>query len=132
MMLSADTIAWSSIALATIHTSFTDISVIHGKYALDFKKKLNIVLHQCVITSILFGVLFQSPSNIHTHMVLLAGAAACWYYFDGCFMAKWQRDNVIYNPGDFLTIQKPKHRRLMEFLGTILPLLLIDIYKLRR
>jgi hypothetical protein len=129
-MLSADTIAWSSILLSTVHSGFTDISVIHGKYALDAKQKLNIVLHQFVISSVLFGLLFQLRSNIHTHMMILVACASCWYWFDGCFMAKWQRDNVLYTPDDFPIIQKPKHQRLLEFLGTIIPLFLFDLYKL--
>jgi hypothetical protein len=46
-------------------------------------------------------------------------------------MAIWQRDNITYTPEDFVTIQKPKSQRLFEFLGMVIPLLLIDLYKLR-
>ena len=129
-MLSADTIAWSSIALATIHASFTDITMIHGKYTLRPKEKLKIVLHQFVIMSVLFGALFQETTNVQTHMLILLGAATCWYWFDGCFMAKWQRDTIAYTPADFTIIHKPKHTRTVEFLGTVVPLFLFDCVKL--
>jgi hypothetical protein len=129
-MLSADTIAWSSIALATIHSSFTDMSVIHGKYPLRAKEKLNIIIHQFVITSVIFGALFQNVSNIYTHMMILLSCASCWAFFGGCFMAQWQRENITYTPVDFTIIQKPKDRRLVEFLGTIVPLFVFDLLKL--
>jgi hypothetical protein len=94
------------------------------------KKKLNIVLHQVFITLIILGLLFQERSNIHTHIMTLIVCASCWYWFDGCFMAKWQRDNVLYTPEDFPIIQKPKRQRFLEFVGMIVPLFLFDLYKL--
>jgi hypothetical protein len=47
--MDADTVLWAAIALMTAHNSLTDINVIHGRYMLDAKQKLNIVLHQFVI-----------------------------------------------------------------------------------
>ena len=74
MMLSADTIAWSSIALATIHTSFTDISVIHGKYALDFKKKVEhrVAPMRHYIDSV-WRALPESIEHSYTHGVISRG-----------------------------------------------------------
>ena len=129
-MLSADTIAWISIGLTALHLIFVDITVIHGKYRLDTKEKLNIVIHQFFISAILFGVLFQNVSNIYTHMMILVSCASCWAFFGGCFMAQWQREHITYTPVDFTVIQKPKDRRVLEFIGTIFPLFAFDLLKL--
>ena len=129
--MNADTAVWAAIAIMTMHNSLTDVSVIHGKYTLDAKQKLNIVWHQTVIVMALLGLLFESKTNIQTHLFLISMCALCWLWFDGCFMAIWQRDNITYTPEDFTIIQKTKGQRLFEFLGMVVPLFFIDLYKLR-
>jgi hypothetical protein len=129
--MNADTILWGTIALMTAHNSLLDIDVIHGAYSLGNMEKLNIIMHQFVGISALVGVFFQNYESIQAHMFIVGMIAVCWYYFDGCFMAQWQRNNITYTPDDFVRIQKPKERRFVEFLSLVVPLLVIDLYKLR-
>lgn len=129
--MDADTVLWASIALMTFHTSFTEISVIHGKYTLGSKHLLNILVHQFVIIGAIIGLLFQKVSNIQAHLLLISLCIACWLWFGECFMGAWQRENIQYSREDFDVIQKPKDRRFVEFLSMVVPLLLIDLYKLR-
>jgi intracellular septation protein A len=130
-MLDADTILWASIVLMTGHLSILDVTVIHGRYTLDAKQKLNIVLHQFFGIAGGLGVLFQKKLFIQMHLFLVSMIIACWLWFDGCFMAKWQRDSITYkSEEDFIVIQKSKAQRQREFFTMIIPLFLIDLYKL--
>jgi hypothetical protein len=126
-----DTTVWAIILFMTVYVSLVDIRVIHGKYQLGPKHMLNILLHQFVILTAMLGAFFVTRPNIHAHLFLVVMSILCMLYFKGCFMAQWQRDNVVYTPEDFLLIQKPKERRMFEFLSIIVPVLLIDLYKLR-
>jgi hypothetical protein len=129
--MNADNVLWASIALMTAHTSFTDVSVVHGRYTLGPKHILNILVHQFIIIGVILGLLFQGASNIKAHLFLISMCIMCWLWFGECFMGAWQRENIAYNHEDFTIIQKPKERRLAEFLSLVIPLLAIDIYKLR-
>ena len=129
--MNADTILWGSIALMTLQTSVTEASVVHGRYTLGPKHLLNILVHQFVIIGAVLGVLFQGASNITAHLFLISMCIMCWLWFGECFMGAWQRENIAYKREDFTIIQKPKERRLAEFLSLVIPLMAIDIYKLR-
>jgi len=129
--MDADSVLWGAIALMTAHNSLLDVDVIHGKYMLGYKEKLNILAHQFVGLSALIGAFFQGTESIQAHMFIVGMIAVCWVYFGGCFMAMWQRDNITYTPDDFVRIQKTKSRRLFEFFSLVIPLLFIDLYKLR-
>ena len=129
--MNADNVLWASIALATVHVSTTDLDVIHGKYTLGPKHIINIILHQFIIIASILGILFQQTQNIYMHLFIVSMCILCWLSFGGCFMAQWQRNNIIYSPEDFMIIQKPKEKRLGQFLSIIIPYLLIDLYKLR-
>jgi hypothetical protein len=126
-----DMIAWAIIALMTAHNSLLDIDVIHGKYTLRLKEKFNILIHQFIGLTALIGVFFQETESIQVHMFIVGMIALCWMYFGGCFLAQWQRDSIKYTPDDFYRIQKTKFRRIFEFLSMVVPLLLIDLYKLK-
>jgi hypothetical protein len=127
--MNADTILWAAIALMTFGVSRTDIDVIHGRYMLTLKQKLNIYVHQFIILVVTIGILFQKRSNIQTHMFLTSVCVACWLWFDGCFMAEWQREQIPYTEDDLAVIQKPEDVRFREFIWTI-PILIFDLYKL--
>ena len=129
--MNADNVLWASIALMTAHTSFTDVSVVHARYTLGPKHILNIFVHQFIILGAILGVLFQGTSNIKAHLFLVSMCIMCWLCFGECFMGAWKRENIGYSHEDFTIIQKPKERRLAEFLSLVIPLLAIDIYKLR-
>jgi hypothetical protein len=129
--MNADSILWAAIALSTIHASTTDMHVIHGQYTLGPEHILNIVVHQWIIIGSILGILFQRVSNIHAHLFIVSMCIVCWAGFNGCFMAQWQRDNIIYSLTDFTIIQKPKEKRLGQFLAVVVPCLFIDLYKLR-
>lgn len=128
--MDADTIVWAAIVISTLHVSTTDLTVIHGRHTLGPKEQMNIVVHQFFIVAALLGVLFQKRMNIKAHFFLILTCIVCWLWFKGCFMAQWQRNNIRYTPDEFAVIQKPKNKRLSEFLGMVVPLLLIDGYKL--
>lgn len=130
--MEADSVLWAAIAISTLHVSLTDISVIHGRHALGPKEKLNILLHQFIIVSALLGVFFQKKINIQAHIFVIMMCIVCWIWFNGCFMAQWQRNNIVYTPEEFTRIQKPKDKRLVQFLSMVAPLLIIDLYKLSR
>lgn len=127
--MDADTVLWLAIALTTFGVSRTDINVIHGRYTLTKKQKWNIYIHQFAILTVTLGILFQKRINIFGHMFLTGASIACWLWFDGCFMAEWQREQIQYTPDDLRIIQKPEDARFREFLWTV-PILLLDVYKL--
>lgn len=130
--MDADIIVWAAIIISTLHVSNTDITVIHGRHKLNLKQQMNIVVHQFFIVAALLGVLFQQRRNIQAHLFLIMACILCWVWFKGCFMAQWQRNNIKYTSDEFAVIQKPKGQRLGEFLSMVVPLLLIDLYKLVR
>ena len=129
--MKTDTIVWLIICLMTVYMSLIDIRIIHGKYQLNEKHKINILLHQFFILIAMIGVFFTTRPNIQAHLFLVGVFIVCMLYFKGCFMAQWQRNNITYTQEDFTIIQKPKSRRNLEFLIIIIPVLLIDLYKLR-
>lgn len=129
--MNADTILWASIALMTVHVSITDAFVVHGRYTLSSKHLLNILIHQFVIIGAILGLLFQGTSHIKAHLCLISMCIMCWLWFGECFMGAWQRLNIGYSREDFNIIQKPPQRRLAEFLSLVVPLVIIDLYKLR-
>lgn len=129
--MNADTILWGAIALMTLQTSVTDVAVVHGRYTLGPKHILNILIHQFVIIGAILGVLFQDVPNIKAHLFLVSMCIMCWLWFDECFMGAWQRQNILYSREDFNIIQKPPQRRFAEFLSLVVPLIIIDLYKLR-
>ena len=129
--MQTDAIVWAIIALMTANNSLTDIEVIHGRYELGPKHKLNILVHQFVILTAMLGLFFTRRTNIQAHLFLVCVSIACMLFFKGCFLAQWQRNNITYTQEDFHRIQKSKSRRNLEFLTIIVPVLLIDLYKLR-
>jgi hypothetical protein len=129
--MNADTILWASIALMTVHVSITDAFVVHGRYTLSSKHLLNILIHQFVIIGAILGLLFQGTSHIKAHLCLISMIILTWLWFGECFMGAWQRLNIGYSREDFAVIQKPPGRRFAECLGMVIPMLLIDLYKLR-
>lgn len=129
--MNADTILWASIALMTVHVSITDAFVVHGRYTLSSKHLLNILIHQFVIIGAILGLLFQGTSHIKAHLCLISMIILTWLWFGECFMGAWQRQNIMYSREDFKIIQKPPQRRLAEFLSLVVPLVIIDLYKLR-
>jgi len=129
--MNADNVLWASIALMAAHTSFTDVSVVHGRYTLGPKHILNIFVHQFIIIGAILGLLFQGVPSIKAHLFLISMCIMCWIWFGECFMGAWQRQNIAYSREDFSIIQKPPQRRFAEFLSLVVPLVLIDLYKLR-
>ena len=79
----------------------------------------------------MLGLFFLDRQNIQAHLFLICVSIACMLFFRGCFLAQWQRTNITYTQDDFIRIQKTKSRRNIEFLTIIVPVLLIDLYKLR-
>lgn len=126
-----DTVIWLIIIMITICNSLLDIEVIHGRYDIGPKHKLNIVIHQFYILTGLIGIFFMQRANVIAHLFLVSMFITCWLFFRGCVLAQWQRANITYSQDDFLRIQKSKRRRLIEFVGMVVPMVLIDIYKLR-
>ena len=129
--MQTDATVWAIIALMTVCNSLVDIDVIHGRYELGPKHKLNILIHQFVILTAMLGLFFLDRQNIQAHLFLICVSIACMLFFKGCFLAQWQRANITYTQDDFIRIQKTKSRRNIEFLTIIVPVLLIDLYKLR-
>ena len=129
--MQTDATVWAIIALMTVCNSLVDIDVIHGRYELGPKHKLNILIHQFVILTAMLGLFFLDRQNIQAHLFLICVSIACMLFFKGCFLAQWQRANITYTQDDFIRIQKTKSRRNLEFLTIIVPVLLIDLYKLR-
>lgn len=116
----------------TLYNSLIDIQVIHAKYMLGTKHLLNVFIHQFIIMTAMIGAFFTSRTNIQAHLFLVLVSIACMLFFKACFMAEWQRKNIPYMIEDLLIIHKSERRRVFDFLLIIVPVLLIDLFKLSR
>lgn len=126
-----DTIVLSIIGLMTILNSRIDITVIHGNYTLTLKDKLLLLLHQFLILFMILGVFFQTKPFIQFHFGLVCLALLCWVLFGNkCFLADWQRNSIQYTSEDIQRIHKPRSTQVFEFFGIVIPLIIIDLYRL--
>ena len=120
------------IALMTILNARTDVTVIHGKYNLTAKDKLLLTLHPFVILFMILGVFFKSRRLIRIHLGIVVVALICWFLFGNkCFLAEWQRNSIRYTEEDIQIIHKSSDTQVFEFFSIVIPLLAIDILKLK-
>ena len=120
------------IALMTILNARTDVTVIHGKYNLTAKDKLLLTLHHFVILFMILGVFFKSRRLIRIHLGIVIVALICWFMFGNkCFLAEWQRNSIRYTEEDLQNIHKSSDTQVFEFFSIVIPLLAIDILKLK-
>jgi hypothetical protein len=120
------------IALMTILNARTDVTVIHAKYSLSMKDKLLLTFHHFVILFMILGVFFKSRRLVRIHLGVVVAALICWFVFGNkCFLAEWQRNSINYTEDDRMIIHKSHGTQLFEFFGIIVPLLAIDILKLK-
>lgn len=120
------------IALMTILNVRTDVTVIHGKYKLTAKDKLLVTFHHFVILFMILGVFFKSKRLVSVHLGVVVIALICWFLFGNkCFLADWQRNSIRYTEEDVQIIHKSRGTQMFEFFAIVLPLLAIDILKLK-
>lgn len=120
------------IALMTILNARTDVTVIHGKYDLTAKDKLLLTFHHFVILFMILGVFFTSRRLIKVHLALVSIAFICWFLFGNkCFLAEWQRSSIPYTDEDIRIIHKSRDTQVAEFFSIVIPLLIIDAWKLK-
>jgi hypothetical protein len=120
------------IALMTILNARTDVTVIHGKYDLTAKDKLLVTFHHFVILFMILGVFFKSKRLVRIHLGVVIAALMCWFVFGNkCFLADWQRNSIRYTEEDVQIIHKSRDTQMFEFFAIVLPLLAIDILKLK-
>jgi hypothetical protein len=120
------------IALMTILNARTDVTVIHGKYNLTAKDKLLVTFHHFVILFMILGVFFNSKRLISVHLGVVVIALMCWFMFGNkCFLADWQRNSIRYTEEDVQIIHKSRGTQMFEFFAIVIPLLAIDILKLK-
>jgi len=120
------------IALMTILNARTDVTVIHAKYSLSTKDVLLLTFHHFVILFMILGVFFKTSGLIRVHLGVVVAALICWFMFGNkCFLAEWQRNSIEYTDEDRLIIHKSNGMQLFEFFGIVIPLLAIDILKLK-
>jgi hypothetical protein len=120
------------IALMTILNARTDVTVIHGKYDLTAKDKLLVTFHHFVILFMILGVFFKSKRLVRIHLSVVIAALMCWFVFGNkCFLADWQRNSIRYTEEDVQIIHKSRDTQMFEFFAIVLPLLAIDILKLK-
>ena len=120
------------IALMTILNARTDVTVIHGKYDLTAKDKLLVTFHHFVILFMILGVFFKSKRLVSVHLGVVVIALMCWFMFGNkCFLADWQRNSIRYTEEDIQIIHKSRGTQMFEFFAIVLPLLAIDILKLK-
>ena len=122
---------WPAIFMVTALNTHTDIFVIHRKYTLTPRQKLEMFVHHIIILTVLLGIFFTDRKSILVHALVVAGCLVCWFMNDGCIMAQWQRSNVGYTPDDLVAIHGTPEKQLEQFIGTIGPVALITVYKLR-
>ena len=116
----------------TILNARTDVTVIHGKYNLTAKDKLLLTLHHFVILFMILGVFFKSRRLIRIHLGIVIVALICWFMFGNkCFLAEWQRNSIRYTEEDLQIIHKSSDTQVFEFFSIVVPLLAIDILKLK-
>lgn len=120
------------IALMTILNARTDVTVIHGKYDLTAKDKLLVTFHHFVILFMILGVFFKSKRLVGVHLGVVVIALMCWFMFGNkCFLADWQRNSIRYTEEDIQIIHKSRGTQMFEFFAIVIPLLAIDILKLK-
>lgn len=120
------------IALMTILNARTDVTVIHGKYKLTAKDKLLLTFHHFVILFMILGVFFKSRRLVRIHMGVVVAALICWFMFgNSCFLANWQRNSIRYTDEDLQIIHKSRDTQVFEFFAIVVPLLVIDAWKLK-
>jgi hypothetical protein len=120
------------IALMTILNARTDVTVIHGKYDLTAKDKLLVTFHHFVILFMILGVFFKSKRLVSVHLGVVVIALMCWFMFGNkCFLADWQRNSIRYTEEDVQIIHKSRGTQMFEFFAIVIPLLAIDILKLK-
>jgi len=120
------------IALMTILNARTDVTVIHGKYNLTAKDKLLLTFHHFVILFMILGVFFKSRRLIRIHLGIVVAALICWFMFgNSCFLADWQRNSIRYTDEDLQIIHKSSDTQVFEFFAIVVPLLAIDMLKLK-
>jgi hypothetical protein len=123
---------WIAILMMAAYVGNTNTRVIHGEYALTPMHHLNMYVHQLAKLSMSLGILFSSRSLVELHLILLLMTIACFVWFGGCFMAMWERENIPYTPSDLDRIQRPADKRSLDFFMLMIPLVLIDLYKLTK
>ena len=110
----------------------TDVTVIHGKYNLTAKDKLLLTFHHFVILFMILGVFFKSRRLVRIHLGVVIAALICWFMFgNSCFLADWQRNSIKYTGEDLQIIHKSRDTQVFEFFSIVIPLLVIDILKLK-
>ena len=120
------------IALMTILNARTDVTVIHGKYNLTAKDKLLLTFHHFVILFMILGVFFKSRRLVRIHLSVVVASLTCWFMFgNSCFLADWQRNSIRYTDEDLKIIHKSRGTQMFEFFVIVVPLLAIDILKLK-
>ena len=120
------------ITLMTILNARTDVTVIHGKYNLTAKDKLLLTFHHFVILFMILGVFFKSRRLVRIHLGVVIAALICWFMFgNSCFLAEWQRNSIRYTEEDLQIIHKSSDTQVFEFFSIVIPLLAIDILKLK-
>ena len=120
------------IALMTILNARTDVTVIHAKYSLSMKDKLLLTFHHFVILFMILGAFFKSRRLVRIHLGLIVVALLCWFMFGNkCFLADWQRKSIRYTEEDLQIIHKSRDTQMFEFFVIVIPLLAIDILKLK-
>lgn len=125
-----DTKIWIAIAMMTVYIGTVYTQLVHRNYQLTPMHKLNMYMHQLIGLIMSLGVLFTSRVFIELHLVMILMAMVCFRWFDGCFLAIWERANIPYTPSDLDLIQRPEHKRASEFFMLLTPFVLIDLYKL--
>lgn len=116
----------------TILNARTDITVIHAKYSLSMKDKLLLTFHHFVILFIILGVFFKTRCLVMIHLGVVIIDLICWLTFGNkCILAEWQRNSISYTEEDLAIIHKTHDTQMFEFFGIIVPLLAIDILKLK-
>ena len=120
------------IALMTILNARTDVTVIHGKYDLTAKDKLLVTFHHFVILFMILGVFFKSKRLVRIHLGVVIAALMCWFVFGNkCFLADWQRNSIRYTEEDVQIIHKSSDTQVFEFFSIVVPLIAIDMLKLK-
>jgi hypothetical protein len=120
------------IALMTFLNARTDVTVIHAKYSLSMIDKLLLTFHHFVILFMILGVFFKSRRLVRIHLGVVVTALICWFVFGNkCFLADWQRNSIRYTEEDVQIIHKSSGTQMFEFFAIVVPLLAIDILKLK-
>ena len=96
------------------------------------KDKLLLTFHHFVILFMILGVFFKSKRLVRIHLGVVVAALICWLMFGNkCFLAEWQRNSINYTEDDRMIIHKSYGTQMFEFFGIVVPLLAIDILKLK-